>query len=114
MDLVRQLLLEIEEKAAYPPRSIILFEIPEFSQDEIHYHIKLLVQADLVEGQESFRNDGKWVATGLTWKGHELLDTIRDENVWRKTKRLAGNMSLEIIKQTAASILLNTVKQSLG
>ncbi|WP_282803281.1 DUF2513 domain-containing protein [Secundilactobacillus kimchicus] len=45
----------------------------------------------------------------LTWKGHEYLDNIRDNNVWAKTKETVlskvSSASLNIFSSVAAKII---------
>ena len=33
------------------------------------------------------------LVSGLTWQGHEFLDTVRDPEIWRKTKERAGSVA---------------------
>jgi hypothetical protein len=43
----------------------------------------------------------------LSFKGHEFLNTVRDEKVWSRTKEIAqktGNFSLDILKTIAVKI----------
>lgn len=40
----------------------------------------------------------------LTFKGHELLNTIRNENIWSQIKILAKNKSLELIPEVVVNL----------
>ena len=46
----------------------------------------MLVEAGYVTGQATM--DAPFVSK-LTWQGHELLDDIRDPDIWAKTKEKA-------------------------
>jgi hypothetical protein len=103
MDLAREILLKIEDKSS-PNESLNLEdELAEHSVEEIMYHVKLLAQADLVEATDESSHDGiYWIAEGLTWKGHEFLDAVRNDTVWNDTK--------EIVKQKGGSIAFDVLK----
>jgi hypothetical protein len=50
------------------------------------------------------RRSNTWCASGLTWKGHEFLDTIRSPEIWRKTKdglREIRGWSIDLARQIA-------------
>jgi hypothetical protein len=89
MDLVRELLLEIDREPRLdglrwmPGENI---SIDGYSREEIAYHLNMLVEAGFVTGQATM--DAPLVSK-LTWKGHELLDDIRDPDIWAKTKEKA-------------------------
>lgn len=110
MDLVRELLLKVEEAPADGLDEIENLKIDKFTTQEIFYHIALLKEAGLVEAHINYANDGPnsaWI-TRMTWNGHELLDAIRDETVWGKTKeelkKVGGSAGLEVVKQIAIQI----------
>ncbi|KPX27187.1 MULTISPECIES: DUF2513 domain-containing protein [Pseudomonas] len=84
-DLVREILLAIEAYAE--PEGLIVLEIDDRPSEEVSYHVRLLDEAGLLAalntgGMDRFR----WQPQRLTYKGHEFLDTIRDGEVWRRTK----------------------------
>jgi hypothetical protein len=40
----------------------------------------------------------------MTWLGHEFLDSVRDPDIWRKTKEgasVAGSIGFEIVLEIA-------------
>jgi hypothetical protein len=58
--------------------------VPSFDAEMVSYHMHLMMQAELVEGDCSHALSGPlncW-ATAMTWEGHELFDKIRSETVW--------------------------------
>ena len=80
------------------------------SQEEINYHIRLLIEAGMVKG-----NLGPVFPTvsKLTWDGHEFLDNIKDSDVWSKTKeRLKGlpGVALSVVGELAKA----EIKKKLG
>jgi hypothetical protein len=89
MDLVRDLLLEIDNDPRldglrwFPADNI---SIDGYSPEEISYHLTMLIEAGYVTGQLAM--DAPLISK-LTWQGHELLDDIRDPDIWAKTKEKA-------------------------
>jgi len=96
MDLVRDLLLAIENEPQYDGMRWFGIDNPAqlrvegHSQEEVIYHLKLLIEAGLVKGRVS--PDASSVAVNrLTWEGHEFASNIHDPKIWKETKeRLKG------------------------
>ena len=45
---------------------------------------------------------------GLTWRGHDFLDSVRDPEIWRKTKEgatKAGGFTLDLLMDLAKAII---------
>lgn len=97
MDLIRSLLLEIEDgRRAFVVVSeeiaaaIGADEESALSADEAHkleYHLTLLDEAGFVTFD---RTGSHWLVNHLTWQGQEFLAPIRDPEVWRRTKQGAS------------------------
>ena len=53
----------------------------------------------------------------LSPKGHEFLDTIRDDNIWKKTKehvsKLLSSASISTISQVASKIAISVLTKQL-
>jgi hypothetical protein len=80
--LVRLLLLEIEsgERPA---------GLEQYSEEQILYHCELLKESDLIIASVVTGGEGKAIGARierLTWKGHDLLDSIRNETIWNQTQ----------------------------
>jgi hypothetical protein len=110
MDLIRKILLQLENVASDDDINII--EIEGFSHDQIAYHIYLLHDAGLIRahilmgfGTAAPKN---YSIFGLTWAGHDFLDASRDEGRWIKAKVVINEMkgaSFEIIKTVLVEIM---------
>ena len=95
-DLVRDLLLTIDDDPQYNGKQWFGIDgasdlhIKGHSNEEVIYHLTLLIEARLLQGRVS--SDGQSVAISrLTWDGHEFVSHIRDAGIWHKTKeRLRG------------------------
>jgi SOS-response transcriptional repressor LexA len=78
MDLIRTILLQIEE--APPNVNRIKLKLDGPSQDEVTEHLRLLIESGLIEAIP-FQSNGKerFLPKRLTWKGHEFLDAARND-----------------------------------
>ena len=64
------------------------------------------------------RHASDFMANRLTWEGHELLDAVRSDNVWEKTKksfRKGGlSMTFDLVKSVATDIASAYLKTITG
>ena len=110
LDLVRDILLFVESKSATVDYFSV--QIDGYGEREINYHVYLLMQQEFIAGTEPPLKHARVVVTGLTWTGHEYLDTVRSDNVWKKTKeRLDGPASFDLVLQLAKEVI---VKSGMG
>jgi hypothetical protein len=85
LELVRRILLHLEggEEGASPSGwSTFVDEGYELAQ--IHYHVRLLHDAGLIEADEIV--PGQWWPERMTWAGHEFLDAARNDELWSEVK----------------------------
>lgn len=108
MDLIRDILLEIEAQPA--GKLIEEISLPgDYSTEEIVGHLRLIEQAELIDGHLDFFAEGTAIAIdGLSNKGHDLLDSIRGEAVWAKTKErveeVGGSVAMDTLKAIASAV----------
>ncbi len=118
-DTIRELLAKVEE-CTLPAEMVRLADFPEERAAEISYHMALLIEAGLVNGQmvNTIGPEVKdFFAHKLTWGGHEFLDSIRSDTVWQKTKKIFAEQGLSMTfdlvkegaKQVGAAILTATI-----
>jgi hypothetical protein len=80
----------------------------------------LLAQAGLIEAEDlsGMGEDGfEWQAKSLTYRGHEFLDTVREREIWDKTKETAkkgGVKTLELIWEISKAIVKSELKKRTG
>ena len=68
------------------------------NETEISYHIALLDDAGLLHGQDrSAIGVFRWSAGALTWAGHEFVEAIRDESVWKEARNIADRASKRLL-----------------
>ncbi len=93
MELIRTILLRMENDVS--GRGLKDLNLWAYSKEQISYHAHIMLQEGLIEGVHttSFESDGLEVApTNLTWKGHEFLDLIRDQDRWNRAKAIIAQV----------------------
>jgi hypothetical protein len=117
-ELVRKILLAIEASEGSPYEGVEL-EIDGWTQDQIGYHVMLLAEANylIAEDLGGIGDDLAWEAQRLTFAGHEFLDTIRDVEVWRRTKEAAGRaggVSLQVMVEIGKAYAKQVLQERTG
>ena len=109
MDLVRQIMLRIE---ALPPGQPMQFRMGEVEDPVLIAHLEMMIGAGLVNGkitQPHGTRGAVIIISDLTWAGHEWLETVRSDDVWRQTtatvQERGGALSFELAKAVATNIL---------
>lgn len=117
MDLIREILLKVEADSqlngSMRPVDASGLGISTCDQMEFAYNTALLIEARMLTGNAKMATIGQVVVGGLTWNGHEFLDTIRDSDVWGKAKAVAnkaGGASIAFMWEIAKA----EVKTKLG
>jgi len=109
-DLIRALLLRLEERTSSQPL-LDPDQVPPWDSEMVSYHLHLLGEAGLADIVESKRLREPMYAMGrsLTWSGHEFLDAIRSASVWEKVKTNAKekglDLTFDLVKGIAAAII---------
>lgn len=97
-DLIREVLMEVE---AINPAGLEDLRFGPLRQSENaakDTQAVLLWKAGFIEGVDASSIDrgDSVIAQGLTWQGHELLDTLRSKPVWEKIKSTAKDKGIEL------------------
>lgn len=111
MDLIRDILLEVE---SYAPARLdeiqgLLPSAFSGTQAENSHNIQLLIDDGFLKqfgGQDL--SSGAYYVDGLTMKGHDFLDAVRDKSVWEATKarvEQVGGFTLDIFLAVAKDYL---------
>ncbi|MDE8082155.1 DUF2513 domain-containing protein [Erysipelothrix rhusiopathiae] len=109
-DCVRNVLLYLEnELQIIEFRSTNAIPIG-YDQVDIDYAILKLMDAGFIKGKYSPYVSGGYDinVSSITWEGHKFLDTIRDNEVWSKTKSISksfSSVSLNMISSIATNII---------
>ncbi|OHR53655.1 DUF2513 domain-containing protein [Staphylococcus sp. HMSC061G12] len=114
-DCVRLLLLEIESnKRIGEPltehnfKDNIVFK--KYGFDTVMYSLLKLNEAEYLNVQLLWESGSveSFLINDVTWKGHEFLDNIRDNNTWKEVKKVANktsSMSLTLLSKLALQYL---------
>lgn len=119
-DTIREILTRLEEL----PNTDATLQLSDFPEDrafDYSYHMELLIEAGLIEGQLSETLGGGptyFLAQRLTWPGHEFLDSIRSDTVWSKTKKTFASrgveMTFDLVKFVATEISVALIRGVAG
>lgn len=96
-DIIRDVLIETEALNSAQFETIQYGPTSESEKPEKDAHGVLLWKAGFIEGIDASCMDGDAIlAQGLTWNGHELLETIRSQAVWECIKVTAREKGIEL------------------
>ena len=95
-DCLRDLMLELEDKLfinthIYTDEFRTLEIFNKYSDEDVYYSLKQLIKMGLIDG--ATKNQAATVQPyyidvyDIEPKGHEFLNNVRDENVWKETKK---------------------------
>lgn len=116
MELIRQILLRIEETDDIQ----LLFDENSERHSLIQYHLLQLREAELIAGLVVVECDNGVLVTQivskprLTWTGHEFLDTARDETIWNQAKERVGKSVGTVAMSVLSALLIEISKRQLG
>lgn len=119
-DCIRDVLKHVENDLHFTEmKQSLSLSIDGYSHDEVTYTLMLLVDSGYIIGDIRKYNDGavNVLYKHLTMKGHELLDNIRDDNVWKTTKEKLSkisSVSIGIINDVASQVISNILSKQLG
>ena len=105
MDLVRLILLEIEDK--YRSTAIYDLAIDGYDTEMVAYHCKILYDAGLISDYKAQYADNEIYVFGvgsLTWDGNDFLEKIRDDSQWKKVKETITKKGLPLVVDTIKSV----------
>lgn len=117
MDLVREILIHVSESNS--PVDASVFVDTHNDSEKIIYTIDIMKEAGLVKASIQKAFQVGYVSASinsLTWEGHDFLDSVRNDKVWKEVKKtiskVAGVTSITIIKKVAEKILADVLLNS--
>lgn len=120
-ECVRDVLLHIEENLTYGYyMDFSAVELKQYSQEELIYTADKLIEAEFICGSRKnyISNSLPDIRiTSLTWSGHQFLDNIRDDGVWKDTKKIISkfsSVSLGLVGSIASQVITSLVQNQLG
>lgn len=107
-DIIRHILLTIESSDSNR-LSVKDFCTEEYTPEIISYHILLLMDEEYIEAQplRAVRSQD-FLIHRMTMKGHQYLDSVRDNQIWKETKstiaKVTSSITLDLIKSVALGL----------
>ena len=107
-DLIRMILRAVEKQATGDQVVTLTPDyfrpmFPDLSENTLDEHIRLLVEVGFLKAEP---HQLGWFITRLTWNGHDFLANANHETAWQKTKKVAGDLSFDIFKETLKANIL--------
>lgn len=113
-DLIRRLLIETEKLK--PKEYLMPQAIADENPVKVGYHFMIMIEAKLIHGTDNCNDYSRLetcFAMGISWEGHEFLDSIRRDSMWNKIKSTAveksSALSFEAIKAAITLIIKQAV-----
>ena len=120
-ELIRNILLDIEER--HPGFGLLNYKFGDHgfdgvSDEALVGHIKLMMDAGLIEIPAS-----QWISSsgvsihGLTYRGYDILDSIRDRDIWNMAKEnvlSVQDMGIEMLGKLARAYLKKKLEKVTG
>lgn len=125
MEVIRELLLRLENLHVAPGGAILIspsdprLAIEGITSEDVAAHLHMLVSGSLVEtaGNVTFTHDNSLAFRQLSWTGCDFLDSVRDPDVWSKTKQgaaAAGGFTVDLLKDLAKGFLKKQIEERTG
>lgn len=115
MELIRKILFLLESRAFL--KAELDLPIEGYERDVIRYHILLLAQAGLIDFEPEKTKNCRIIRAhvlGLNWAGHEFLDSVRSEKVWKKLLKYAkdkgGSLPFDLLKSLGTELIKESLK----
>jgi hypothetical protein len=117
MDLIRKILFNLGDSEFYSDMGYP--RIDGYNIDQIKHHVFIMRDAGLLrftEGKtvDGFLDETEDLELRLTWEGHEFLEKVRDDKLWKSildtTKKKTGGLSFDVLK----ALLIATLTKSVG
>ena len=116
LELVRKMLFFLEARPDH--KAELDLPIDGYDVSTLRYHTLLLAQAGLVDFEPEKTKTGRIIRVhvfGLNWAGHEFLDAVRADKVWKKllkyTKEKGGSLPFDLLKLLGTELLKRSLEQ---
>jgi Hypothetical protein (DUF2513) len=105
MDLIRNILLEIEEKES--ATSWVTISLEGYSDEQVNYHLDLLDQIGFLEVKKT----SPYMVRNLTMRGHDFLGSVRDDRMYADLKSRLGETVKSLPLSVVASVSVEIAKE---
>lgn len=116
MGMIRTILLVLEQNHDDEPISTHMHHKGKDYERELNHHVRLLADEGLIHTVRghTLNGDGADMPYALTWKGHDFLDNIRDENVWQGLCELEAASGHPLPSDVFLQLAKRMVRQRVG
>ncbi|MDQ3247562.1 MAG: DUF2513 domain-containing protein [Pseudomonadota bacterium] len=118
-DLIRLILLDIESKTISDRNGT--YEFAYDDRDAVAHSLELMLDHGLIEAKDwgtmGDHPADKYGMVRMTWEGADFLDTVRDEEIWKKTKagaEAAKGFSFDLLKALAKGFVKKQIEAKTG
>lgn len=115
MELIRKILFFLEARPFL--KAELDLPIHGYERDIVRYHTLLLAQAGLIDFEPEKTKTGRIICAhviGLNWAGHEFLDSVRSEKIWKKllkyAKEKGGALPFDLLKTLGIELIKESLK----
>ena len=117
MELVLKILHQLEERNEVS--LIERMEVAGYDDNVVAYHVRRMYEAGLLDAETvtSSTTDTRLVNVlpfGITWEGHEFLDSMRKETVINTVRKRLGNTLSEVPFTLIRELALSVGRAQLG
>ncbi|SEA24840.1 DUF2513 domain-containing protein [Alkalimonas amylolytica] len=116
MELVRKLLIFFDDKEN--PTHIEAPPIDGYDEQTIQYHLVLMYDAELLRCEPVKSSKSERVIYvlpfELTWKGHDFLDSIRNDTIWKKVKDTLQDKGLGMAFSVVQGLAVKFMQSQVG
>ena len=117
--LCRELLLRAEAAIGPHGKTWLLCgslatAIGDVDREAVGYNMRQLVDAGFFSKDTEVSRQGDVRCSGLSWKGSEWLDSVRDPKVWHETKSTVdkvGSWTFGIVKDVATAYIKGEISK---
>lgn len=96
-------------------------ELSQYTLDDKYYTVQKLFEGRFIQGtvvpKNCYHRFTRAYINSLTLSGHKLLDNIRPEPVWNKTKGILhkiGDFSIDVMSQVAGEVMAAYTKSMMN
>jgi hypothetical protein len=117
-EIIREILVRLEESDT-PNSTVNMNDFDNIEEQNVAYNIRLLrdercIEASILESSTGDNQIAAAIARRLTPKGHDLLDSIRNESVWNQTKDKFKSKGLDMTVDLVISVSKHIMESMLA
>ena len=119
-ECIRDLLLYLENNLNYGGQiNINNLKIESYNKETLMYTADKLIEAEYLNAKICWNYTEPHIimVESISFKGHQFLDNIRDDSVWKDTKNVLSKFkstSINFVADVSSQIIANLISKQLG